>query len=160
ARVAGDAAGGDVREAGQAGSHLQQLRLARERGGDQLHDVAEAAAPERLAEGGQSPSSLRTAWTPSTIAPSLANATSRGRCRRPQSGLTASRLAGTCSSPGRTRPATTDGVSTSWLLTSITPSPSVNGASNSSRRRTSSSPRRANSSVSCWTRASRTAGKR
>src|SRR5262249_30546315 len=126
-RVAGDAAGHDIGQTGEARSHLEELGLAAEGRGDQLHDVAEAAALERRRQAGQPPTSRRTIRVPSTIAPSLAKATSRGRWRSPQSGLTARRAAGTTSRPARIRSATMPGVSTSWRFTSMTPRPRVNG---------------------------------
>ena len=136
AGVARDAPGDDVGHARQPRGHLEELGLALEAGGDELDDVAEATRAEGVGQrvrrhgpsrpGGQPPSSARTSRVPSTIALSFAKATSRGRCIRPQSGLTASPLAGTRSRAARMRSATTAGVSMSWLLTSTTPSPSVN----------------------------------
>ena len=71
ARVARDAPRHHVGEAGQARGDLEELRLAAQRGRDQLHHVAEAAAPECVREGIQPPSSLRTSRVPSTIAREL-----------------------------------------------------------------------------------------
>src|SRR5439155_779090 len=107
---------------------------------------------------GYFPSSFRTIRAPSTIAVSFANATSRGRWTHPQSGLMTRRSAGTTSSARRMRSATSAGDSMSWVLTSMTPRPSVNGALNSLNSWMSSSPRRANSSDSAWTLASRMVG--
>src|SRR6267142_290986 len=159
AGVTRDAARYHRRDASQPRGRFEQPRLTRQRRGDELDDVAEAPRRQRVPQRVGHPwSSRRTSCAPSTMAPSLAKATSRGRWSRPQSGLTDSRSTGRIARASRIRSATTAAGSTSWVLTSTTPSPSVNGASNSLKSRRSSLPRRANSRVIWWIRASRTAG--
>ena len=73
ARVAGDAAGDDGGDPRQPRRHLQQARLTSQCRGDELHDVAEAARRQGVAERvGHLPSSRRTSRAPSTMAWSLA----------------------------------------------------------------------------------------
>src|SRR5262249_11488231 len=104
AGVAGDAAGCDLRKGGQPRGNFEQPRLAGETRRYQLHHVAEAPGVKRRGQGiRHAPSSLRTMRVPSTMAQSFAKATSRGRCRRPQSGFTPSRSGGTTWSAFRMR---------------------------------------------------------
>ena len=79
---------------GQPGGDLPQLRLRHRGAGHQFHHVAKTAAGERFSKwirGGMLPcyyfpNSLRTMRVPSTMAFSLANATSRDKWNSPQSG--------------------------------------------------------------------------
>ena len=114
ARVAGDAAGHDRRNASQARGGFEQPRLACQRRGDELDDIAESPRRQRVAQRVGHPwSSRRTSRAPSTMAPSLGKATSRGRWRRPQSGFTDRRSTGRIASDSRMRSATIPAVSTS-----------------------------------------------
>src|SRR6187455_441153 len=158
--IARDTAGGHLGDVGEVGPDLEQLRFALRAGGDELDDGRERAGRDRLGELNHRGRSSRTSRVPSLMALSLRKATSRGRCTHPQSGLITSRSAGMTASARRMRSATMPADSTSCVLTSMTPRPRANGTLNSLNSRRSSSPRRANSSDTVWTFASRMRGKR
>ena len=94
-RIAGDARSDQPRHLRQIRGHLLQLLFGGLGAGHKFHEVAEAARRSALREldsvkpcGRYFPNSLRTILVPSTIACILANATSRGRWKQPQSGRT------------------------------------------------------------------------
>src|SRR5262245_36285672 len=160
--IARDAAAGDLGNHRQLRRDLEHLRLALETRCHQLRHVDELAGRHAFGERSHRylPSSLRTARVPSTIALNLANATSRGKRTRPQSGVMISRSGPITSSPRRMRSATNPADSTSFVFTSMTPIATWNGTLNFLNSSRSSSPRRANSIETACTLASRIAGNR